>query len=111
MKYLIVFYAFIFGLFVWIFDSAVDSFFFYEDSFLDLVVFNIPKPELFFRAQVIVFFTLFGLIISYFFSKQKKAEESLREMSLGLEKRVKKRAAKLEEANQHLNKEIEKFFL
>ena len=105
-EYLIIISAILFGLFVWIFDSAVDSLFFYEESFLNLVIFDIPKPELFFRSQVIVFFTIFGIIIARLFSKQKKAEESLHRMYNELEKRVEERTADLTEANKRLQTEI-----
>ena len=98
--------AFSFGILVWIFDSAVDSMFFYENSFLDLAIFEIPKPELFFRAQVIVFFTIFGIIISRSFSKQRKTEESLLRIQNQLEKRVEERTAKLLKSNELLNAEI-----
>ena len=87
-EYIIILSAFFFGLFVWIFDSAADSLFFYEDSFLNLAIFKIPKPELFFRAQVLIFFTIFGMIISHLFAKQRKTEESLLKLQNELEKRV-----------------------
>ena len=95
-----------FGLFVWIFDSAADSLFFYEDSFLNLAIFKIPKPELFFRSQVLIFFTIFGIIISLLFSKQRKTEESLLKLQNELEKRVEERTKKLSESNELLNAEI-----
>jgi len=103
---LIVIAAFIFGLLVWIFDSAVDSLLFYEDSFLGLTFFNIPKPELFFRAEVLISFTIFGVIISLLFYKQRKTEEALLRIQNELEKRVEERTAKLSEANEILNAEI-----
>lgn len=105
-EYFIVIAAFTFGLLVWIFDSAVDSLFFYEDSFLNLVIFKVPKPELLFRAEVIISFTIFGVIISLLFSKQRKTEESLLIVQNELEKRVEERTAKLSEANEILNNEI-----
>jgi signal transduction histidine kinase len=105
-EYFIVIMAFIFGLLVWIFDSAIDSLFFYEDSFFNLVIAKIPKPELFFRSQVIIFFTIFGIIISRIFSRQKKTEESLLRVQNELERRVEERTAKLSESNELLNAEI-----
>jgi len=105
-EYLIIISAFIFGLFVWIFDSAVDRLFFYEDSFLNLVILKIPKPELFFRSEVIIFFTMFGIIISFIFSKQKKTEESLLRIQNELEKLVEKRTADLSNSNALLKAEI-----
>jgi len=105
-EYIIILSAFFFGLFVWIFDSAADSLFFYEDSFLNLAIFKIPKPELFFRAQVLVFFTIFGMIISHLFAKQRKTKESLLELQNELEKQVEERTKKLSESNELLNAEI-----
>lgn len=105
-EYVIVAYAIIFGLFVWVLDSFIDSLFFYEDTFLNLALFDMPKPELFFRSQVLISFAIFGIIISYFFSKQKKAAKSLSRMNSELEERVEKRTAKLSEANKLLNDEI-----
>ena len=105
-EYLIIISAFMFSLLVWIFDSAIDSLFFYEDSFLNLLIYKAPKPELFFRSEIIISFTIFGVIISFLFSKQRKTEESLRRFQGELEKRVEERTAKLLEANQLLNAEI-----
>ena len=103
---LIIIAAFIFGLLVWAFDSAIDSLYFYEDTFLNLLIFDIPDPELFFRAQVIIFFTIFGVIISHFFYKQRKTEEALLRAQDELENRVAQRTEKLEAANKFLNSEI-----
>ncbi len=103
---LIVIYSILFGLLVWILDSTVDSLFFYEDTFLNLVLFNMPKPELFFRTQVLVSFTIFGGIISYFFSKQKKAQDALRKLNDELEIRVEERTSELVKINERLSDEI-----
>ena len=103
---LIIFSSFIVGLLVWISDSAVDSWFFYEGTFLDLFILNVPKHEIFFRLQVILFFTLFGVVIAYLFSKKNKAENALRRSHEKLEKRVEDRTIRLSEANQILNDEI-----
>ena len=103
---LIIIAALIFGILVWIFDSAVDSLLFYEDSFLNLLILEIPKPELFFRSLIIISFTIFGIIISRLFSKQSKSEESMRLLYNELEQRVEDRTKKLSEANDLLNSEI-----
>ena len=105
-EHLVIIAAFIFGLLVWTFDSAIDSLYFYEDTFLNLLIFEVPEPELFFRAQVIISFTIFGVIISYFFSKHRKAEDALQRTQDELEKRVAQRTKKLEDANKLLNSEI-----
>ena len=103
---MIVSYAVIFGALVWILDSVVDSLFFYEDTFLNLVLFKMPRAELFFRSEVLICFTGFGIIISYFFSKQRKAQTSLERMYNELEKRVEERTVELSGANKLLTNEI-----
>jgi signal transduction histidine kinase len=105
-EHLIIISALMFGMLVWIFDSAVDSLFFYEDTFLNLLILDIPNPELFFRFQIILSFAIFGIIISRLFYKQKKAGESLRRLHNDLEKQVENRTKKLSEANEILNSEI-----
>jgi len=105
-EHLIIISAFFFGILVWIFDSAVDSLLFYKDSFLNLLILEVPKPEIFFRALILISFTIFGIIISRLFSKQRKSEESLRLLYNELEQRVEDRTKKLSEANKLLNSEI-----
>lgn len=107
-EFILIVYSVIFAFFVWILDSLIDSLFFYEDSFLDLLLFDIPNPELFFRIEVIISFTIFGVIISHFFSKQKKTEKSLQKMNIELEKLVKERTSELAEQNKLLKNEIKK---
>ena len=105
-EHLVIIAAFIFGLLVWTFDSAIDSLYFYEDTFLNLLIFKIPYPELFFRAQVIIFFIIFGVTISYFFSRHRKDKEALLRAQDELENRVEQRTKKLEDANKLLNLEM-----
>lgn len=107
-KFLIVICSIIFGLFIWVLDAALDSLFFYEDTFLNLVILNIPKPELFFRLEVLVSFSIFGIIISVFFSKQKKTEAHLRRLQSELESRVEERTKLLSRAVKTLENEISK---
>ena len=102
----IIILSFFFGVLVWICDSAIDHLFFYDGSFLDLLVLNVPSPEVFFRSQVIIFFTIFGIIISRLFSKRRQAEKTLRKAHDELETRVEERTVKLSEANKYLNDEI-----
>ncbi len=103
---LIVFSAFTFGILVWISDSALDSLFFYEGTFIDRLILDVPKHEIYFRLQVIVFFTIFGIIIANLFSKRNQAEKALHRSHDKLEKRVEDRTIKLSEANKILNDEI-----
>ncbi|MCK5700264.1 MAG: hypothetical protein KAI29_03900, partial [Cyclobacteriaceae bacterium] len=103
---LIIFSAFMFGILVWISDSALDSLFFYEGTFIDLLILDVPKHEIYFRLQVIFFFTIFGIIIANLFSKKNQAERALRRSHDKLEKRVEDRTIRLSEANKILNDEI-----
>ena len=77
-----------FGVLVWVSDSVLDSLFFYEGSFADLLLFEVPRHELYFRTQVIIFFTLFGIIIARLFSTRKKAYLALHKANIELENRV-----------------------
>ena len=103
---LIIIASFIFGLLVWISDAAMDSLFFYEGSFADLLLFDIPRQEIYFRTQVVIYFTLFGIIIALLYATRKKAFMVLNKSHLELEEHVEERTAKLTEANQLLNQEF-----
>ena len=105
-EFIIIVASFMFGVLVWVSDSALDSIFFYEGSFTELLILEIPRNELYFRTQVVIFFTLFGIIIARLFSTRKKAYLALQKAKIELENRVEKRTAKLLEANQLLNEEF-----
>ena len=102
----IVILSFFFGVLVWVGDSVFDRLFFYDGSFLELLILDVPSHEVYFRTQVIIYFTIFGIIISRLFSKRRKAEKALRKAHNELEKRVEERTGKLSEANKFLNDEI-----
>jgi len=103
---LIILSSFMFGILVWISDSALDSLFFYEGTFIDMLILDVPKHEIYFRLQVIFFFTIFGVIIAHLFSKKNQAQIALRKTHDELEKIVENRTIKLSEANAILNDEI-----
>ncbi|MDP2167497.1 MAG: PAS domain S-box protein [Thermodesulfovibrionales bacterium] len=69
----------IFGLLNWVMDSVLDYFFFYEESFLNLLILDVPANEMFLRSASILWFFMFGVFISMVISKRKRAEESLAE--------------------------------
>ena len=66
------------GLIVWIIDSVLDYFIFYEGTFLDLLIFDVPNHEIYIRFVVLFIFAMFGMIISKVIAKRKQAEEALR---------------------------------
>lgn len=69
--------AVFFGFMVWILDSTLDYFFFYEGTFLQLLILDIPAHELYTRTVIIIFFLLFGFTVANVASKQKRAEDAL----------------------------------
>ena len=46
----------VFGLLVWIIDSVIDYFVFYEGTMLELLITDVPLHELYIRLIIIAFF-------------------------------------------------------
>ena len=63
--------AILFGLFVGIFDAILDTLFFYEAPFWDLLLFDIPNHELYIRSLIFVMFFIFGIISSLILNQLK----------------------------------------
>ncbi len=55
---------------------------------MNLLILDVPKHEIYFRSQVLIFFTIFGIIIAWLFSKRKQAEEALQKAHDELENRI-----------------------
>ena len=51
-----------FGLCVWVIDGILDYLFFYEGTFWDLLLFDIPKHEIYVCVLIVGCFALFGFI-------------------------------------------------
>ncbi len=69
----------VFGLIIWLFDTAMDYFYFYEGiSFWKLLLFDIPAHELYMRLLMLISFTLLGILISVMLVKRRQAERTLR---------------------------------
>ena len=66
------------GLFIWVADAILDCFFFYEGTFIELLITDIPAHELYIRLLIMVCFTVFGIICSRLFA-QKNFELTLRQ--------------------------------
>ncbi len=56
--------AFIAGLLSWLVDAVVDTFYFYEGPFLDLLILDVPPREIYVRVVMLSLFFVFGLIIT-----------------------------------------------
>ena len=105
-EFMIITASFVFGVLVWVSDAALDSLFFYEGSFADLLLLDVPRHEIYFRTQVVIFFTLFGIIMARLFSTRNQALKALHRAKIELENRIEDRTAKLSEANLLLNQEF-----
>ena len=71
--------SFMFGLLVWIFDAVMDYLFFYEETLLELLITDVPPHEVYIRSLVMVFFLIFGIIVSKIITERKQAEVFLKE--------------------------------
>ncbi len=67
-----------FGIAVWIIDTAMDYYFFYENSFLNLLFSQIPPHEIYIRAIIFLLFIIFGVLVSLISGRQKRVQENLR---------------------------------
>ncbi len=69
--------SFILGLLVWVVDTILDYYFFYTGSFWDLLLLEVPGHELYIRIFTLLWFVIFGLIISRILARQRQAQETL----------------------------------
>ncbi len=63
------------GFIVWFFDALIGSFAFYEGSFFELLVTDIPAQTLHIRMIVIGMFTAFGIIVARILAKRNLTEK------------------------------------
>ncbi|MBW8041648.1 MAG: hypothetical protein FVQ85_16855 [Planctomycetes bacterium] len=77
-KYVVIGLSVVFGLAVWVIDAALDSFFFYEGTFWELLIADIPKHEIYIRLIILAFFIVFGILMAEDIARRKRAEEQLR---------------------------------
>ncbi len=66
------------GVLTGVVDAVLDTLFFYEESFLDQLAFAVPKVEIYARITSFLLFVIFGIVISRYFGKARRAEEKLR---------------------------------
>jgi len=74
----IILISIILGFLTGLIDTIFDYFIFYQDqSFLALLVTDVPQHEIYIRFMSLVCFVVFGFICAKIISRQKKAEEEL----------------------------------
>ena len=96
--------AVLFGVALWVLDALLNSLFFYEGAFLDLLGPNIPYPVLYNRAVVILCLLVFGLIIARVVARLESAEKALSSSHERLERMVEDRTTELRHSNDELKK-------
>ena len=71
--------AFIFGVAVWIVDAVLDYLIFYENTFWNLLILDVPDHEIYIRLVILTSFMIFGSIITKILKNQRKIQEDLYE--------------------------------
>ena len=70
------------GLFAGTIDTIVDYIFFYEgETFLDLMIFDVPKREIYIRLMILLSFIIFGLVVGSIISRLQEALENIKTLS------------------------------
>jgi len=80
-EYKLIGLSIIFGLSFWVIDALFDYLFFYDRSFLGLLIFDVPDHEVYIRLVVILCFLIFSILISRALAKRKKVEQEIEVLS------------------------------
>lgn len=75
----IVLIALLLGVVVGILDGVVDFFFFYEDTLLNVLIFDVPPLELYIRSLIMAIFLVFGLVLRSIVRRLRLSAERYRE--------------------------------
>lgn len=86
-KHRIILLSLLFGLFIWLLDASLDYFFFYEGTFLELLLTDTPEHEIYIRCLIVICFVIFGFIAANLISKIQSSESNLRQ-ALSFEKKL-----------------------
>jgi len=78
-KYIVISTSLVLGWVFWLVESAVESLFFYEATFMERAFTDVPDYEIYIRSVVMVFFMLSSLVMLRLMSQRRKAEQSLEE--------------------------------
>lgn len=71
--------AVLLGLLVWLVDAVLDYLWFYEGTFLELLVTNVPPQEVFARSLILAGFAVFGMFTSRLLARRRRVEVALLE--------------------------------
>ncbi|MDZ7837435.1 MAG: HD-GYP domain-containing protein [Actinomycetota bacterium] len=73
----IILYSVLAGVLVWLTDEVIDYFIYYRQtmSFLDLIIFDIPRHELLMRIIIVASFIVYGIIVSNYVVHSKKMQD------------------------------------
>ncbi len=69
------------GLFFWVVDAVLDYFFFYEGTFLEILISDVPFHEIYIRSFVLFLFIIFGIIMSRLLAEYEPTGKVLRQQS------------------------------
>jgi signal transduction histidine kinase len=75
----VVLLAFLLGIGMWIIDAVFDYLWFFDDTFLRLLILAPPAHEVYIRLVILVSFTVFGVVVGRLIAQRARAEQKLRE--------------------------------
>ena len=78
-RYEIILLSVLAGISMWIIDAFLDAVFFYKETFIELLITDIPSYELYIRSMIFAGFIVFGLTISRTLSRRFLSERRLKE--------------------------------
>lgn len=85
LNYKIIVLSIICGLVFWLADSILDYYLYYKDqTFLNLLILEIPEHEAYIRSVMVICFLLFGILISFALAKLERANITLVESQQNL---------------------------
>ncbi len=73
--------AVVFGLAAWTIDALFDYFIFYEGTFLELFITDVPSHEIYIRISFILLFFVFTFIIGHSLGKLRKANDRIEHLN------------------------------
>ncbi|HSB52374.1 MAG TPA: sensor histidine kinase [Dissulfurispiraceae bacterium] len=86
----------------WVFDTYIDWRYYYDASYLDLLILDVPVTEIFVRIIAFAFILAFGALMARVMAGRRRAEALLEKAKGELEARVAERTAELQQSEHHL---------